>query len=193
MNLKRLDELNLSELFLELDKAGIHGEVNESLAIVKLTIHLVSIREDPFTFLFNLDHELSIDEDGVIAESILERSVVGREASENVIESVAVPVLVLADVVSEISCPLVSSNVVGIADVESSIAVSVTPSSSRQSISLIASRAPLVSTRVSSNSKGECIHNHGNEVNFHYSCLSWKYCAMKPKHEKLKMWPPDFG
>jgi|ERR1712129_49962 len=193
MNLKRLDELNLSELFLELDKAGIHGEVNESLAIVKLKIHLVSIREDPFTFLFNLDHELSIDEDGVIAESILERSVVGREASENVIESVAVPVLVLADVVSEISCPLVSSNVVGIADVESSIAVSVTPSSSRQSISLIASRAPLVSTRVSSNSKRECIHNHGNEVNFHYSCLSWKYYAMKPKHEKLKMWPPDFG
>ena len=34
MNLKRLDELTLSELFIELDKAGIHGEVNESLAIV---------------------------------------------------------------------------------------------------------------------------------------------------------------
>ena len=96
---------------------------------------MVSIRKDPFPFLLNLD--LSIEEDDVIAKSILEHCVVVRKASENDVESVAVPVLILADVVLASSCPLVSSNVVGIAEVESSLALSVTPYSSRQSISPI--------------------------------------------------------
>ena len=124
---------------------------------------MVSIRKDPFTFLFNLD--LSIEEDDVIAKSILEHCVVVREASENDVESVAVPVLILADVVLASSCPLVSSNVVGIAEVESYLALSVTPYSSRQSISPIASRGPLLSTHVSLKHvlcAGACINNHGN-------------------------------
>ena len=124
---------------------------------------MVSIRKDPFTFLFNLD--LSIEEDDVIAKSILEHCVVVRKASENDVESVAVPVLILADVVLASSCPLVSSNVVGIAEVESSLAWSVTPYSSRQSISPIASRAPLLSTHVSLKHvlcAGSCINDHGN-------------------------------
>ena len=65
---------------------------------------MVSIRKDPFPFLLNLD--LSIEEDDVIAKSILEHCVVVRKASENDVESVAVPVLILADVVLASSCPL---------------------------------------------------------------------------------------
>ena len=49
---KRLDELKMSELKSELEKIGVFGSFSEAQAIVKLTIYLVSIRKDPFTFQF---------------------------------------------------------------------------------------------------------------------------------------------
>ena len=60
MVLKRLDELSISELRTEFVKAGIQGGFQENQVIVILTIHLVSIKEDPFTSQFKSD--LSGDE-----------------------------------------------------------------------------------------------------------------------------------
>ena len=52
MVLKRLAELTTDELMSEFEKAGFEEEFSESLALVKLTIYLVSSCVDPFTFLF---------------------------------------------------------------------------------------------------------------------------------------------
>ena len=54
MVLKRLAELTTHELMSEFEKAGFEEEFSESLALVKLTIYLVSSGVDPFTFLYNL-------------------------------------------------------------------------------------------------------------------------------------------
>ena len=60
MVIKRLDELSTSELRAEFVKAGIQSEFQEIEAIVRLTIHLVGVNEDPFTFQFNT--EVSVDD-----------------------------------------------------------------------------------------------------------------------------------
>ena len=46
----------------EFDKAGNHEELSKSLALVKLAIYLVSIGEDPFTFLFDIAIEEVIED-----------------------------------------------------------------------------------------------------------------------------------
>ena len=51
---KRLAELTTDELMSEFEKAGFEEEFSESLALVKLTIYLVSSGVDPFTFLYNV-------------------------------------------------------------------------------------------------------------------------------------------
>ena len=76
---KRLADLNIDELKSEFGKAGIliQGDFTESLALVKLTIYLVSSGEDPFTFLFNIPLE-KVAEDRNMNESKFE-----DEASED--------------------------------------------------------------------------------------------------------------
>ena len=49
---KYLFELTVSELKTELERVGISGLNSESEAVIKLTIHLVSVGEDPFMFKF---------------------------------------------------------------------------------------------------------------------------------------------
>ena len=76
---KRLADLNIDELKSEFGNAGIsiQGDFTESLALVKLTIYLVSSGEDPFTFLFNIPLE-KVAEDRNMNESKFE-----DEASED--------------------------------------------------------------------------------------------------------------
>ena len=76
---KRLADLNIDELKSEFGKAGIpiQGDFTESLALVKLTIYLVSSGEDPFTFPFNIPLE-KVAEDRNMNESKFE-----DEASED--------------------------------------------------------------------------------------------------------------
>ena len=52
MTKKYLFELTVSELKAELETVGISGLNSESEAVIKLTIHLVSVGEDPFMFKF---------------------------------------------------------------------------------------------------------------------------------------------
>ena len=49
---KKLHELTMSELNLELERASIFGSFSESEAVVRLTIFLVRMKKDPFTFQF---------------------------------------------------------------------------------------------------------------------------------------------
>ena len=99
MTLKRLHELSTSEISAELGKAGILGDYIKSEAIVRLTIFVVGIREDPFTFLFNPDIATDDVDDSV--ESVSMDCEFSSEAAENVQESViGVPVAVFADDVS---------------------------------------------------------------------------------------------
>ena len=49
---KYLFELTVSELKTELERVGISGLNSESEAVIKLTIYLVSVGEDPFIFKF---------------------------------------------------------------------------------------------------------------------------------------------
>ena len=49
---KYLFELTVSKLKAELERVGISGLNSESEAVIKLTIHLVSVGEDPFMFKF---------------------------------------------------------------------------------------------------------------------------------------------
>ena len=103
MTLRRLHELSTSEISAELGKAGILGDYAKSEAIVRLTIFLVGIGEDPFTFLFGPD--IATGEVGDSVEIIAMDCELSIEATENVQESVipqhvGVPVAVLADDVS---------------------------------------------------------------------------------------------
>ena len=77
--MKRLAELNIDELMSEFGKAGFQGEFTESLALVKLTIYLVSSGLDPFTFQFDISVEELI-EDGSI-RGVCE---IAKEASEDI-------------------------------------------------------------------------------------------------------------
>ena len=54
---KKLWEMTVSELNNELEKAGISGSYSESLAVIKLTMFLVSVGEDPSAFQFHPSHE----------------------------------------------------------------------------------------------------------------------------------------
>ena len=99
MTLKRLHELSTSQISAELGKAGIQGDFNESEAIVRLTIFLVGIGEDPFTFLFTPDIATEIVSD--TEDSILLDCEFANAISENIPELVAgVLVANLADDVS---------------------------------------------------------------------------------------------
>ena len=62
MVLKRLAELTTDELMSEFGKAGFEEEFSESLALVKLTIYLVSSGVDPFNFLYNVPVKEVIEE-----------------------------------------------------------------------------------------------------------------------------------
>ena len=94
MVLKRLDELSISELRTEFVKAGIQGGFQENQAIVRLTIHLVSIKEDPFTFQFNSD----LSGDASVQSNPDDFKVVS-EAPEDMLELVVLPVPELPDAV----------------------------------------------------------------------------------------------
>ena len=50
--MKLLEELSVCELRTALENAGIEGSFSETMGLVKLTMHLVSTGEDPFTFHF---------------------------------------------------------------------------------------------------------------------------------------------
>ena len=78
---KRLADLNIDELKSEFGNAGIsiQGNFTESLALVKLTIYLVSSGLDPFTFQFDISVEEFI-EDGSI-RGVCE---ITKEASEDI-------------------------------------------------------------------------------------------------------------
>ena len=54
---KKLWEMTVSELNNELEKAGISGSYSESLAVIELTMFLVSVGEDPSAFQFHPSHE----------------------------------------------------------------------------------------------------------------------------------------
>jgi hypothetical protein len=59
MVLKRLDELSNDELKNEFEKAGLEGKISsEAEYLIRLTIYLVNVSEDPFTFLYDI-HENS--------------------------------------------------------------------------------------------------------------------------------------
>ena len=58
MQLKRLDELSIDELKYEYTKAGLEGDAEEVLCIIRLTIYLLKVGEDPFSFLFDIEEEI---------------------------------------------------------------------------------------------------------------------------------------
>ena len=49
---KKLEELSMSELTTELDRASIIGTFSEAEAVIRLTIYLVKNKENPFSFKF---------------------------------------------------------------------------------------------------------------------------------------------
>ena len=53
MPLKQLHELTADELTFELDRAGKVGSCTIEEAIVRLTIHLVCLGENPMTFRYS--------------------------------------------------------------------------------------------------------------------------------------------
>ena len=56
--LRRLDELSNDELKHEFVKAGLEGEDEEALMVVKMTIHIVKVlKKDPFSFKFVVNEE----------------------------------------------------------------------------------------------------------------------------------------
>ena len=70
---KKLWELTMSELNHELEMAGIFGLYSESLAVIKLTMHLVRNHENPSTFQFQsskesdtVDVPAEVKEDGLL-------------------------------------------------------------------------------------------------------------------------------
>jgi len=95
MVLKVLSELAIVELKSEVEKAGNHEVFSESLALVKLTIYLVSIGEDPFTFLFDIPVEEGIEDKN---DSICEFE--GKESKSLPSEKLFVSSLGIADGVS---------------------------------------------------------------------------------------------
>ena len=49
---KKLEELSMSELTTELDRASIIGTFSEAEAVIRLTVYLVKSKENPFSFKF---------------------------------------------------------------------------------------------------------------------------------------------
>ena len=62
MTEKYLFELTVSELNSELERVGISELNSESEAVIKLTIYLVSVGEDPFIFKFNPSKKTGTDD-----------------------------------------------------------------------------------------------------------------------------------
>ena len=60
---KLLEELSVSELKIALVHAGIKGIYGEALCVVRLTVHLVNVCEDPYSFRFNLGNEIEVFEE----------------------------------------------------------------------------------------------------------------------------------
>ena len=58
MLLKRLDELSEDELKFEYERAGLEGNSEEALFIIRLTMYLVKLGEDPFSFKFKISEEI---------------------------------------------------------------------------------------------------------------------------------------
>ena len=52
MAVKKLEELSMSELTTELDRASIVGTFSEAEAVIRLTVYLVKNKENPFSFKF---------------------------------------------------------------------------------------------------------------------------------------------
>ena len=55
--LKYLDELSSNELIEVCKEVGLEGESNEAVCVIRLTMYLVKVGEDPFTFQFSIDQE----------------------------------------------------------------------------------------------------------------------------------------
>ena len=60
---KLLEELSVSELKTALGNTGIKGICGEALCVVRLTVHLVNVGEDPYSFRFNLGNEIEVFEE----------------------------------------------------------------------------------------------------------------------------------
>ena len=56
--LKRLDELSERELKVESEKVGLEGQFYEVQCVIKLTIYLVKVGKDPFSFQFNIEQDI---------------------------------------------------------------------------------------------------------------------------------------
>ena len=74
--MKLLEELSVCELRTALENAGIEGSFSDTMGLVKLTMHLVSRGEDPFTFQFfgsgeNV-HEVEEEYDEVVLKDTLD-------------------------------------------------------------------------------------------------------------------------
>ena len=60
---KLLEELSVSELKTALGNAGIKRIYGEALCVVRLTVHLVNVGEDPYSFRFILGNEIEVFEE----------------------------------------------------------------------------------------------------------------------------------
>ena len=56
--LKGLDELSEHELKVEFEKAGLEGQFNDVECLIRLTIYLVKVGIDPYSFQFNVEEEI---------------------------------------------------------------------------------------------------------------------------------------
>ena len=72
---KLLEELLMDEIKTVLKFSGIEGVYSESEWLVRLTVYLVTIREDPFTFQFETDEHLH----EVVEENVPEGNEVLKE------------------------------------------------------------------------------------------------------------------
>ena len=61
--LKRLDELSDHELTVEYEKSGLEGNFDEVQCLIRMTIYLVKLGMDPFTFQFNVEEEFHKSQD----------------------------------------------------------------------------------------------------------------------------------
>ena len=72
---KLLEELSFGELSTALGNAGIKGFHSEALSLVRLTVHIVSIGEDPYSFRFDLGDQIGEIEEEVCYEEVVEDAV----------------------------------------------------------------------------------------------------------------------
>ena len=61
--LKSLDELSEHELKVEYEKAGLEGQFDDVECLIRLTIYLVKVGIDPFSFQFNVEEEIHKSKD----------------------------------------------------------------------------------------------------------------------------------